>query len=169
MHKERLLMDFTNQGAISQWKPVDDRVMGGVSRSTMTWSGKETAVFSGQLSLEQGGGFASVRAVLPGMDISEASAICLRVKGDGKRYKLVLGTATSSEDIRYQQPFATTAGCWETACLPIKDFVAKYRGRTADEAELLNSAAVNSVGLLIADRQDGVFRLEIEAIKTCHV
>ena len=169
MNREHLLLDFTNQAAVSRWKPVDDRVMGGVSRSTMAWSGKDTAIFSGQLSLEQGGGFASVRVMLPSMDIGEASAICLRVKGDGKRYNLVLGTATSPEDIRYQQAFFTTVDGRETIRLPLKDFVPKYRGRSAHEAELLNSAAINSVGLLIADKQDGAFRLEVESITTCHV
>ena len=55
------LFDFDSADAVSGWFSVDDRVMGGVSVSQMRYAGDGVARFSGDMSLENNGGFASVR------------------------------------------------------------------------------------------------------------
>lgn len=45
------------------WTVVDDRVMGGVSRSRIEDSGDGTLRFAGVMSLANNGGFASVRTL----------------------------------------------------------------------------------------------------------
>lgn len=42
-----------------------------------------------------------------------------------------------------------------------KDFVPTFRGRVLSDVPPLNPAKVSSVGFIIADKQDGAFRLEI--------
>jgi hypothetical protein len=55
------LEDFADPAAASQWRPIDDLVMGGVSRSSLTITQSGIARCSGSVSLERGGGFASTR------------------------------------------------------------------------------------------------------------
>lgn len=57
-----LLFDFTDPSAANAWHAIDDRVMGGISRSTLRHDPAGHAVFEGTVSLERNGGFASVRS-----------------------------------------------------------------------------------------------------------
>ena len=47
------------------WQVVNDGVMGGRSYGNLTRSGDSEALFSGNLSLENNGGFSSIRAYYP--------------------------------------------------------------------------------------------------------
>ena len=49
--------------------------------------------------------------------------------------------------------------------LPLKQFVATFRGRVLSSERPLEAAKVISVGFLISDKQDGPFQLEVEWIK----
>ena len=49
----QLLIDFRLPGQAATWRDVDDRVMGGVSRSRLAETSDGTASFRGELSLEQ--------------------------------------------------------------------------------------------------------------------
>ena len=58
----KLLFDFTDLQAVNAWHAIDDRVMGGISQSRLKHEPASHAVFEGEVSLEQNGGFASVRS-----------------------------------------------------------------------------------------------------------
>lgn len=59
---ERILgVDFGSADAVEAWAPIDDRIMGGVSQSRLSFHADGYAVFAGTVSMENGGGFASVR------------------------------------------------------------------------------------------------------------
>ena len=82
-------MDFTNPNTMRDCWIVNDSVMGGVSQSGL----REDAhgmFFEGQVSLENNGGFASMRSSV--RFPHGTLLIELLAKGDGKRYKLVLRT-----------------------------------------------------------------------------
>ena len=59
---ERILFDFQASTNSSAWQIVNDEVMGGVSTSRFQILTNGGAVFSGVGSLENNGGFASVRS-----------------------------------------------------------------------------------------------------------
>lgn len=157
------LYRFDTPDGILDWAPVDDVVMGGVSRSTMRHDPAGHAVFEGVVSLERGGGFASVRSRPRNLGVAGTVACVLEVRGDGKRYKLNLRTDALYDGVNYQQPFDAPAGIWATVRLDLASFVATFRGRVVD-APLLDPARLTQVGLVIADRQAGPFRLEVRAI-----
>ena len=46
---------------IKNWNIVNDDVMGGISRSSLSMNDENNLIFSGYLSLENNGGFASSR------------------------------------------------------------------------------------------------------------
>ncbi len=152
------LFDF-RQGAAG-FVSIDDVVMGGVSSSRMEGAAGCTA-FSGNLSLENGGGFASVRSPPGRYDASGYRGISVRVRGDGKTYRLILRTDSAPEGVAYQASFRTRAGAWETHRLPFSDFAARWRGREVPGAEPLDPSKIATIGFLIADGQAGAFRLEV--------
>src|SRR5512145_2802076 len=57
----RELARFDSPESVRDWSPVDDAVMGGVSRSRLRFDSGGHAVFEGAVSLANNGGFASVR------------------------------------------------------------------------------------------------------------
>ena len=86
------LFKFTGPEASQQWQTVNDGVMGGVSDGRFRITPDKTMEFSGTLSLENNGGFASVRTKPKDLDIKAGDAIVVRVKGDGREYVLNLYT-----------------------------------------------------------------------------
>lgn len=56
------LFGFDSPDAAQQWQAVNDGVMGGISDGRFRITADQTMEFSGTLSLENNGGFASVRS-----------------------------------------------------------------------------------------------------------
>ena len=156
------MIDFTEPGAANAWEAVDDVVMGGVSRSALR-SSPEGAVFEGRLSIDGGGGFASVRSPKGAFALQDAAGLLLRVRGDGKRY--VVRLYTRDTDAAYEAPFKATSS-WTELKIPFGEFRAVWRGREVPDAPPLEPAHITQVGLMIKDKQVGMFRLELAYINT---
>ncbi|MCM2313081.1 MAG: CIA30 family protein [Steroidobacteraceae bacterium] len=158
------LLDFDAPADAALWRAVDDVVMGGVSRSGLEQAGPGIARFAGSVSLENSGGFASVRTPPRDWDAAGAQAFVLRVRGDGKTYKFTLRTSDGLDGIQYQQRFTTIAGEWADVRLPVSEFVATFRGRKVPFAPALDAARVRVLGLMISDKQAGPFELLVDRI-----
>ena len=159
-----VLLDFDAAAEIALWRPVDDVVMGGVSRSAFEAAGPGVARFAGTVSLEFGGGFASVRTPPRDWDTAGATAFVLRVRGDGRTYKFTLRTGDAFDGIQYQARFTPPAGEWSEQRLPVASFVPTFRGRTVPGAPPLDPARIRSLGLMISDKQAGPFELLVDSI-----
>jgi len=159
----RLVIDFRDPAQVLGWTPVNDRVMGGVSTSQVL-SAADGMAFSGLVSLDNNGGFASIRALPREYGLAEASLLILRVKGDGQTYKFGIRTDDAFDGLQYQAWFATQPGEWQDIHLPIHEFHPTFRGRTV-QAAVLDPARIRVFGLLIADRQAGPFLLVVESIQ----
>lgn len=164
-HPAGALFDFCRPEAARGWESVGDRVMGGVSTGRLRAPSGGPAVFDGEVSLEHGGGFASVRSPAGPFDLSRARALLLRVRGDGRAYKLGLRTDPGFDGPSWQAAFRPAAGQWEDVRIPLDAFSAVWRGRPVPGSPPLDAAAVVRLGLVVGDRQAGPFRLEIEAIR----
>ena len=161
---ERTLFDFTAGTNVPGWQVVNDGVMGGVSASNFGVI-NGAAVFRGEVSLENNGGFASVRSSPSGWNLAGLDAFVVRVRGDGRRYKFTVRTESSFGTPIYQCAFTTRCGEWEEHRLAFKDFVPTFRGRVLADAPALDPAKVVSVGFLISDKQACSFQLEVAGIK----
>lgn len=170
------LFDFT-QPTIdleATWGAVDDVVMGGVSQSGMRL-GSGYAVFSGNVSIDNSGGFASVRTrnFEPSLNLSNYRGVELRVKGDGQRYKLFLRTEAKWDGVGYAHSFDTIANEWMTIKVPFADLVPIFRAKTVSDAPL-DTTQICSFQLMLSkfeyDRAlnprfiPGLFSLQIESI-----
>jgi hypothetical protein len=158
------LLDFDDPADVALWRPVDDVVMGGVSRSAFGQAGPGIARFHGDVSLENFGGFASVRTPPRDWDTAGAQAFLLRVRSDGKTYKFTVRTGDGFDGIQYQLRFDAPAGEWSDVRLPVSEFVATFRGRKVPFAPSLDPAKVRAIGLMISDKQAGPFELLIDRI-----
>lgn len=141
------------------WIAVDDGVMGGRSRSRLAIDGG-TALFTGTISLENGGGFCSVRSPDFADGWGEYCGVSLRVRGDGKTYTLCLHTRALMPGTSYRCRFDPPSGEWADFLLPFDRFVLMRFGYRVG-VEPVNPAHIRSVSLMIADRQDGPFTLEL--------
>ena len=155
------LLDFTNPLTVNALRVVNDNVMGGVSKSRFTYD-PEGIVFEGEVSLDNGGGFASLRSPILIPDCT--SALNLTMKGDEKKYKLVLRTDNSPRSPLYQADFTTTHE-WQTHRFMPSDFKASFRGRAINAPELIFSSVLE-IGVLIANQQAGTFRLQLKNIQS---
>jgi hypothetical protein len=161
---EKTLFDFQSTTNTTAWQTVNDEVMGGVSSSRFELA-KGVAVFHGEVSLENNGGFASVRSLPARHDLTGCDGFLLRVRGDGRRYKFTVRMDPGFDSASYQATFATKKGQWEEHRLPFSDFVPTFRGRVLSGERPLDPAKVISVGFLISDKQSGPFALGIAWIK----
>ena len=161
---EPVIFDFRQGTDLELWDNVDDVVMGGVSRSTMRFEDGR-AVFAGTVSLEDRGGFASVRSRPKDHDLSEYDGIAVRVRGDGKRYNVRLRTTRSFDDVSYRAEVEPQEGRWTELKLPFAIFEPTYRGREMPDYGDLDPGEIKMFGLLISGKQQGPFRLEIEWVK----
>ena len=160
-----LLFNFTDPRAVDAWRAIDDRVMGGVSRSRLRHDLAGHAVFEGEVSLEQKGGFASVRSSPDERGRPGATTCLIDVRGGGgKQFKLSLLTDDGFDSLNYQAGFAPDTHDWQTIRLPLAAFRASFRGRDVPGAAALDPARIRQVGLMIAARQVGPFSLEIRRI-----
>ena len=158
------LFDFSVPCAADAWRAIDDRVMGGISRSRLRHDRAGHAVFEGEVSLAQNGGFASVRSSPGERGQARATACLIEARGDAKQFKLSLLTDDDFDSVNYQASFAPYTNHWQTISLPISSFRATFRGRDMPGARALDPARIRQVGLMIAARQTGPFALDIRRI-----
>ncbi len=158
------LLDFDAVTEAAAWYAVDDVVMGGVSRSAFDSPKPGIARFSGRVSLDNGGGFASVRTPPRDWDTAGATAFVLRVRGDGRTYKLTVRTGDGFDGVQYQARFAPPAGEWTDLRLPVASFVPTFRGRQLPGVPPLDPAEVRAFGLMVSDQQAGSFELLVDRL-----
>ena len=156
-----LLFDFTGSEGFKSWRTVDDRVMGGVSRSRL-FLGDGHATFQGNLSLENNGGFASVRSPEIEGALKDIDKVRLKVRGDGRSYQLSIRTDRVFDGVRYRTSFETEEDVWQEVVLSLKDFRPTWRGRRVPGAPKLAAPDIRSFGFMVTDKQEGQFRLDVE-------
>ncbi|MEQ8209815.1 MAG: CIA30 family protein [Lacipirellulaceae bacterium] len=162
----RTLFDFSNPNAAKFWQAVNDGVMGGLSEGDFAIAKRGQLEFTGSLSLENNGGFASVRARSSKLKLKDGDSIVLRVRGDGRTYLLQLYVPTRKIAYSYRSEFKTVKDKWLEVELPLDKFVATWFGREVETAEKVKPPEVTGIGLMLADKQAGPFKLVVEWIKT---
>ena len=149
-----------HQNADLYWHSLGDQVMGGQSDGALTHSEEGVGFFHGTVRLDNGGGFASVKADLPEpFDAANYTGIELLARGDGKTYKIGLRNSTDRRSIVYQHNFTPATEDWSRIRLPFSDFIPTWRGKTVAEAGPLDTRNLASVSLFVSGRQAGDFKL----------
>lgn len=161
---QKPLMDFSDASVARQWISVNDGVMGGISEGGFRITEGKTLEFSGNLSLENRGGFASIRTRPADLNLDGYDTIALRVKGDGRTYYLDLRISSARAAGSYRAPLKTQEDTWQEVRIPLKDFKYSAFGRSVTGVDPLMANKIQSVGFTLADKQAGPFRLEVDWI-----
>lgn len=160
-----LLRTILVHNHLDGWRIVNDGVMGGKSQSKLEWQKPGYLVFSGVLSLENNGGFASAQYRYEFPDFSEYQGLRLRVRGDGNTYSFRLRMQANRQRVNYAHSFRTESGQWlEVECL-FDQFQAQRRGMVLTNELPLDASQLCQIGWLISDKQAGPFRLEIAEVE----
>jgi len=148
------------------WKVVDDGVMGGLSKGNLAFSEDGILRFSGELSLENNGGFSSLRTGDLALDLAGSEGLVIRVKGDGRTYQMRIGTDARYRgmEVSFMAGFATKKGEWTEVRVPFASFVGSWRG-TMLKDEVFNPAKISRLGLLLGDKKAGPFAMEVDWIR----
>ena len=169
-----VIISFPDASSVAAWRNVDDSVMGGVSASTSSWvssGGRGAMEFTGDLSTDNNGGFASTLSRADkdlGMRASGSRALGLRAFGDGRTYLLLLQAGPSGADrwiSRFTPPAGDSSGAAANIELPLASFepVNRFLQPVAAQAEL-DPATISQIGVYVLDGQVGSFRLVLESI-----
>ena len=178
---EKLIFDFSHPTPDLKniWGALDDVVMGGVSASNFQILEK-TALFAGNVSIANSGGFASVRTknFSPAFNFSGYEGVKLRVKGDGQRYKIFLRTESTWDGIGYSYSFDTVADNWIDVSISFADLTPVFRAKTVKDCPKIDSSKICSFQLMLSKFEydgalnpkffPGGFALEVESIKAYH-
>jgi len=149
------------------WQIVNDGVMGGLSKGNVEHTSENIMHFWGILSLDNNGGFSTVRSRGVNFDLSNDLGLLLLVKGDGRTYEARLDSTAKfrGNPISFSGKFKTKKDQWIQVKVPFEGFVASWRGRQFPD-EVLDTSAIQRVSILLADKKSGPFDLEIQWIRT---
>jgi len=156
-----MIFDFTKNAGLQNWYVVDDTVMGGVSAGKMGLNDEGHGMFHGHVSLDNNGGFSSIRYNAGKTNLQGYSKFVIALKGDGKAYQFRVKT-NSGQYYSYISGF-TTDNTWQIIEIPFNSMVPSFRGRTL---EMVNFPGDNleEIGFLVGNKKEEDFKLVIDYI-----
>ena len=155
------LVDFKENPTTNNWDVVDDAVMGGRSSGTFSLSEEGYGQFSGKVSLENNGGFSSVKYDMKTVAVKSNNTIRIRLKGDGNSYQFRV-----KDKRRHSYSYITTfdtTGEWQTLEFTLADFYPTFRGRKVDLPNF-DGDTIEELRFLIGNKKPQRFKLLIEFI-----
>jgi hypothetical protein len=157
-----LIYNFTAKSNPSDWRIIDDGVMGGESQGKFNIDEKGHGVFEGTISLENNGGFSSVRYQFDKINVSANSTICLFLKGDKKEYQFRI----KDKKDNYYSYITTfkTSGEWQEIEIPLKDLYPSVRGKKLSMANFSGSS-FEEIVFLIGNKKNESFKLMLDKIE----
>jgi NADH dehydrogenase [ubiquinone] 1 alpha subcomplex assembly factor 1 len=158
----KTIFDFHKEADLQAWQIVNDGVMGGRSAGRFGLTGEGHAVFEGNISLDNNGGFSSVRYRFATLPVNADSKIMLTIKGDGKKYQFRAKDNTGKY-YSYITYFSTT-GHWQNISISLRDMYPSFRGRTLDLPNF-SANSIEEIVLLIGNKKAEPFKLLIDKIE----
>ena len=152
-----------NNIGLKNWNIINDDVMGGVSKSYLSLNDENNLIFSGNVSLDNNGGFASSRMSLSSQSLNGIKSFKIKFRGDGNIYKFRL--RQNNMRASYSSDFKSVKDKWVEVNIPVEDFIPTWRGYSYNNYPALEIEKINSLGIHISDKQEGKFKLEIKYIK----
>ena len=159
--QERVIFDFNKKSDLQDWIIVDDVVMGGRSLSTFKLNEDGIGIFEGNISLENNGGFSSLRYKFLKKTIKEYTQVKIRLRGDGKKYQFRIKSNTA-DYFSYIAPFQTS-GKWQEIVIPLEDLYPSFRGRRLNQPNF-SSDYIEELAFLIGNKKSESFKLLIDKI-----
>ncbi len=157
-----LVYHFNAYSVSAQWRVVDDIVMGGRSEGHFAVTPAKNGRFYGDVSLENNGGFSSVRhAFDPPVIASGHSGVSIHLRGDGSRFEFSIKAEAHDRHV-YATHFETS-GQWEKISLQFADLYPLYRGDRL-EGPSYGGGLITEIGFLIGNDRPQAFELLLDRL-----
>lgn len=156
-----VIFDFNKNSNTTNWTIVNDAVMGGKSEGNFNLNEDGNGVFSGNVSLENNGGFSMLRYRFNKINTAAFSKIVLRVKGDTKAYQFRVKTKVL-DNHSYINTFNTTDD-WQTIEIPLYKMYPAFRGKKLDIPNYANDG-IEEIAFLIGNKKAEGFVLIIDKV-----
>ncbi|OEE95466.1 CIA30 family protein [Vibrio crassostreae] len=153
------MIDFIQPNEHKNWTVTNDDVMGGISTGELIYVDNMSR-FRGELSLENNGGFSSVKRSIESL-AHEIDSVELVFVGDGRTYQLRFTTSKDGHRVQYKHDFDSIKGEQFSKEFHFDDFQAVFRGRLLSDAPELKAQDIKQIGFLIADKQPSFFELDL--------
>ncbi|MGF1515930.1 MAG: CIA30 family protein [Elainellaceae cyanobacterium] len=163
----RRLTDFETSEANDEWTVVNDNIMGGQSLGGPAFE-SSVMTFSGYINTN-GGGFSSVRKVLEPNILEPYSRAVLRLKPDGRAYRLIMEDdleTRSAPTVHRENIEFGPVGEWQTVSVAFDQLQPSVFGDPV-EAPPFRKDLASRLGLMLNDVGDGPFQLEVDWIDLC--
>ena len=163
--QSQLIFDFNPTAPVNNWTVVHDVVMGGRSYGRFSIDSEGHGVFSGNVSLENNGGFSSLRYRFEKINTYENSKIVIRLKGDGKQYQFRI---KNNRNTYYSYTTTIkTSGDWENITIDLKDMYPTFRGQILNMSQF-NENSIEELVFLIGNKKNESFELVLDRIDIIH-
>ena len=157
-----LIYDFNKNASANDWKIVDDVVMGGQSSGQFSIDADGHGVFEGTVSLENNGGFSSVRHQFGKITVTKSSKVFIRLKGDGKDYQFRIKDRNDNY-FSYITTFKTS-GEWQTIEIKLADLYPSFRGQKLNLPNF-ESDSFEEIVFLIGNKKNESFKLVLDKVE----
>jgi NADH dehydrogenase [ubiquinone] 1 alpha subcomplex assembly factor 1 len=158
----QIIYDFNTESNIQYWRVVDDGVMGGKSAGTFVINEEGFGVFEGDVSLDNNGGFSSLRYRFREISVKGYTKMSIRIKGDGKNYQFRI-KSNSRDYYSYISPFSTSDE-WQVIEIPLKDMYPSFRGRRLNQPNF-SSDYIEEIVFLVGNKKAEHFKLLLDKIE----
>lgn len=157
-------IDFGENKGGQDWRVLSDSVMGGLSYGKVTMT-ENTLKFKGDVSLENNGGFSSIRSPWANMDLSKFRKVKMRFRSSGQAFAM-----TMERDQRWYMPyfkkeFTSDSEEWQEVTLDLTDFkeyrIGRMTGNTPSEESL---SEIIRIGIVTNSKKASGFELELDWI-----
>jgi hypothetical protein len=163
LNEENILLNASLMKTENRWRIVNDDVMGGLSSSKAIVK-DDKIVFAGNVSLENNGGFASLRSPVKDYNFEKFVGLEIKIKGDGKRYSFSMKETTYFNGYFYTSTFETKKDEWIVVQIPFDQLKLYYFGQETNSNKKIPLNNIKEISLLIGDKQAGEFKAEIDYI-----
>ncbi|UCE95047.1 MAG: CIA30 family protein [Flavobacteriaceae bacterium] len=154
------IFDFSDENASNGWFIINDGVMGGLSKGSFSVD-NNNAVFQGNVSTENNGGFTMVANRFDERNMESYNKFRLKLKGDGKNYQFRV-KSNSGQEYSYVAEFSTN-GEWQEITIPFNTMEPRFRGRSLNMPNF-EGIKMQEVAFLIGNKKMESFELKISKI-----
>lgn len=159
------IIDFGKQTGGQYWSVTNDRVMGGLSKGN-AWLSDSSVVFKGEVSLDNNGGFSSLRSPYNPFDLSRFSSAEIRLRASGLPFSITFAKSRRFYVPNFKHMLELKGEQWEIITFELtqlKEFrVGNATGNTIEPSDL---KSLIGVGFINEGKKEGAFVLEVDYIK----
>lgn len=161
------IIDFGNSAEKNQeWVLLSDNIMGGLTKSKIEYT-NNSVLLSGNISLDNYGGFSSIKTKYESVDLSEYNGIKIKFKSTNQKFAFTLEDNQNWTQPNFKREFSPKKDdTWEELIIYFKDFqeikIGELTGNMMKSKSLKN---IVRMGIMTYEKKEGPFSLEVDYIE----